>query len=58
MYPVLFQIGNFEIRSYGVIVGLSFLVAVWFSRKEAKGNGLEPQIIEDYARRPMGSCAL
>ena len=49
MYPVLFQIGNFEVRSYGVIVALSFLVALWVSTKEARGNGLQPQDIQDFA---------
>jgi prolipoprotein diacylglyceryltransferase len=36
MYPVLFQIGNFESRSYGVIVALSFLLALWPGAKEVK----------------------
>src|SRR3990172_10055241 len=36
MYPVLFHIGNFEIRSYGVIVALSFLLALWPGAKEVK----------------------
>ena len=49
MYPVLFQIGNFELRSYGIVVALSFLLALWLSGREAKGNGLEPQTIQDFA---------
>jgi phosphatidylglycerol---prolipoprotein diacylglyceryl transferase len=49
MYPVLFQIGNFELRSYGVIVALSFLLAVWLGTREARGNGLESQTIQDFA---------
>src|SRR3990172_8494354 len=36
MYPVLFHIGNFEIRSYGVIVALSFLLTLWPGAKEVK----------------------
>ena len=36
MYPVLSQIGNFEIRSYEVIVGF-LLLRVWLSRKETAG---------------------
>jgi phosphatidylglycerol:prolipoprotein diacylglycerol transferase len=49
MYPVLFQIGNFEIRAYGIIVALSFFVALWLGTKEARGNGLESQTIQDFA---------
>jgi prolipoprotein diacylglyceryltransferase len=31
MYPVLFEFGHFQLRSYGVIVALSFLTALWLS---------------------------
>jgi phosphatidylglycerol:prolipoprotein diacylglycerol transferase len=49
MYPVLFQIGSVEVRSYGVIVAFAFLLAFWLATKEANGNGLEPQAIQDFA---------
>lgn len=49
MYPVLFQIGSFELRSYGVIVALSFVLALGLSTREAKGNGLEPGVVQDFA---------
>lgn len=49
MYPVLFQFGNFELRSYGVIVVLSFLLALWLSSKEAERKGLDPKLIQDFA---------
>jgi prolipoprotein diacylglyceryltransferase len=49
MYPVLFQIGNLESRSYGVIVAFSFLSALWSGTKEAKGSGLQAQDIQDFA---------
>ena len=39
MYPVLFEFGDFQLRSYGVIVALSFLLALWMSMKEAKKKG-------------------
>jgi len=41
MYPVLVQLGTFELRSYGVIVALSFLLGLWLSAKEAKRKGLD-----------------
>jgi phosphatidylglycerol:prolipoprotein diacylglycerol transferase len=49
MYPVLLQLGSFELRSYGVIVALSFLLGLWLSVKEAKRNGLDPALIQDFA---------
>lgn len=49
MYPVLFKLGHFELRSYGVIVALSFLLALWVSTREAKRKGLDPALIQDFA---------
>jgi phosphatidylglycerol---prolipoprotein diacylglyceryl transferase len=49
MYPVLVKLGAFELRSYGVIVLLSFLLALWVSTKEARRKGLDPALIHDFA---------
>ena len=49
MYPVLFEFGSFEIRSYGVIVALAFLVALWMSSREAERKGLDPKLVQDFA---------
>jgi phosphatidylglycerol:prolipoprotein diacylglycerol transferase len=49
MYPVLFQLGSFELRSYGVFVALSFLVGLWLSTREAERKGMDPRIIQDFA---------
>ena len=49
MYPVLIQLGTFELRSYGVIVALSFLLGLWLSTREAKRKGLDPALIQDFA---------
>jgi phosphatidylglycerol:prolipoprotein diacylglycerol transferase len=49
MYPILFQFGHFEIRAYGVIVALSFLVGLWLSTKEARRKGIDPRLIQDFA---------
>lgn len=49
MYPVLFQMGHFELRSYGLIVALSFFVGFWLSTKEAQRKGLEPRLVQDFA---------
>lgn len=36
MYPVLVQLGTFELRSYGIIGALlgGFLTALWYCRKK------------------------
>lgn len=49
MYPVLLQLGSFQIRSYGVVVALSFLLGLWLSAREAKRKGLDPALIHDFA---------
>jgi phosphatidylglycerol:prolipoprotein diacylglycerol transferase len=49
MYPVLFEIGGFQIRSYGVIVALSFLIALWMSTREAERKGLDSKLVQDFA---------
>lgn len=49
MYPVLLQLGSFELRAYGVIVALSFFLALWLSEREAKRKGLDPALIQDFA---------
>ena len=49
MYPVLVQLGTFELRTYGVIVALSFFLGLWLSAKEAKRKGLDPGLIWDFA---------
>ncbi len=49
MYPVLFQLGNFELRSYGVFVALAFIVGLWVSSKEAERKGLDPSLVQNFA---------
>lgn len=49
MYPVLFEFGGFQIRSYGVIVALSFLIGLWMSTREAERKGLDPKLVQDFA---------
>jgi phosphatidylglycerol---prolipoprotein diacylglyceryl transferase len=49
MYPILFEFGSFQIRSYGVIVGFSFLLALWMSTREANRKGVDPKLIQDFS---------
>ena len=48
MYPVLVEFGHFQLRSYGVIVALSFLLALWMSSKESARKGVDPKLIQDF----------
>ncbi|MBQ3021517.1 MAG: prolipoprotein diacylglyceryl transferase [Bacilli bacterium] len=45
MNPVIFSIGNFEIRWYSVILLVAFLVASFLINKEAKKFGIEKDFI-------------
>lgn len=49
MYPVLFQFGNLELRSYGAFVALSFFIGLWLSTREAQRKGIDPRVIQDFA---------
>ncbi len=49
MYPILLQLGSFELRTYGIIVVLSFFLGLWLSEREAKRKGLDPALIQDFA---------
>lgn len=49
MYPILLQFGHFELRTYGVIVALSFLAGLWLSKKEAGRIGLDPASVDNFA---------
>lgn len=48
MYPILFQAGGFELRTYGVVVLLAFLAALWLSASEARRRGWSPQLVHDF----------
>lgn len=49
MYPVLVQLGDFELRTYGVVVAVSFLLALLVSASEAKRRALNPALVHDFA---------
>ncbi|MGE5306635.1 MAG: prolipoprotein diacylglyceryl transferase [Alphaproteobacteria bacterium] len=48
MYPILFQLGHFEFRSYGAIVALAFFVGLWLATREAERNGLQRSDVQDF----------
>lgn len=48
MYPILFHIGNFPIRSWGIMVLLGIMAGLWVSMKLAKREGIDPEKIVDF----------
>ena len=47
MHPILFEFGNFRIYSYGVMVALGFLAAIYLASRQARRAGIAPQQIFD-----------
>ena len=48
MFPILFQWHGFELRTYGVVVALALLSAVWIGSKEARRRGFPPNFVQDF----------
>lgn len=46
MYPILFRIGSFEVRTYGVMVVLAIATAWFVARRRAKERGYNSDIAE------------
>lgn len=49
MHPILFHVGSFPVRSFGVMLMIGFVVAILLASKRAKQNGLTEQIVQDGA---------
>lgn len=49
MYPILFKIGAFEVRSYGVMLVVGFFIGLLIARKRARRFGLAPDHFSDSA---------
>lgn len=49
MHPVLFSIGGFEIRFYGLMYAISFFLGIEIAKFMAKERGYDSKIIENYA---------
>jgi phosphatidylglycerol:prolipoprotein diacylglycerol transferase len=47
MFPVLYQVGSFTIRTYGVLLASGFLIALFLARKEAGRAGVNPNRVTD-----------
>lgn len=47
MHPILLDLGRFQIRAYGFMLAVSFLLGIWFAGRRAKKFGVDPQKILD-----------
>jgi phosphatidylglycerol:prolipoprotein diacylglycerol transferase len=47
MFPKLFQIGDFFLPTYGVLLAIAFLIALWLSARLGRRIGLNPDHIMD-----------
>lgn len=49
MYPILVDLGVWQIRSYGVFVVIAILAGVWWSAREAERRGFARAVVYDAA---------
>jgi phosphatidylglycerol:prolipoprotein diacylglycerol transferase len=49
MYPVLIKIGPLTVHTYGFLIAIGFLVALWLAIKQAKKTGVSEDKIIDLA---------
>ena len=47
MHPILIRFGSFEIGTYGLLLALGFLAALWLAKRLARKDGLPPDSIVD-----------
>jgi phosphatidylglycerol:prolipoprotein diacylglycerol transferase len=47
MHPVLFRIGSFEVGTYGLLLAVGFLAALWFARRLGRLDGIPPDSMTD-----------
>jgi phosphatidylglycerol:prolipoprotein diacylglycerol transferase len=58
MHPVIFQIGRFQLHTYGLAMGLAFFFAIWWAIKRAPMAGVNKAFIFDLAVVVMISSLL
>jgi len=49
MRPILIEVGGIEIPSYGVMLAVSFLAALWYVKRKAPRFSISPVVIETLA---------
>ena len=49
MYPVLLDLGVYQLRAYGVFAALAILTSIWYAGREARRKDLDPALVTDAA---------
>ena len=49
VHPIVFRVGPFAVRFYGLMYVTALLVGIWLLRMEAKRRGLPPERMVDLA---------
>ncbi|PCJ65102.1 MAG: prolipoprotein diacylglyceryl transferase [Candidatus Hydrogenedentota bacterium] len=49
MHPILFEFGFLKFNSYGLMIAVGFLTALYFIQRDAKAAGLDPKKFADMA---------
>ena len=49
MFPIICAIGPFKIYSYGLMLAVSFLLAVTLAKIRAKKEGIDPELIFNFS---------
>ncbi len=47
MFPTILEIGPFTLHTYGLFVAAGFLLGIAWSMRDARGRGLNPDIVSD-----------
>lgn len=47
MFPTLFEIGPFPVRSYGLLIAISFAIGIWWGRARAEKRGMDGLVFTD-----------
>lgn len=49
MNPIFLKLGSIEIRYYGLMYAISFLLAIYIAKKWGKSKGINEETIENFA---------
>jgi len=49
MHPILFKIGSFQLHSYGAVMVVAFMAAIWLANRRAARYGIDKNQIGDMA---------
>jgi len=47
MYPILLDLGNLKLYTYGFFLALGFITAIWFTKRNARFYGISDQTVSD-----------